>query len=86
MMLMQLHVIRLVSEPRLAKPETTVFAEQYGIRELSPSEAVHLHDADKTTCVVCGRSGFMPWTDSKDRFQSNARRCGDLPPVEVDLS
>jgi hypothetical protein len=86
MMLMQLHIIRFVSEARLSKPETVVFAEQYGIRELSPSELIHLHEEGKTTCVVCGRRGFMAWTDSKDKFQQHPRRCGNLPAIEVDLS
>lgn len=85
-MLMQLHVIALVSESRLGKPETTVFAEVYGIRERHAYEPVHLHDIGKTTCVVCGAQGRMIWLDSKDKFMNHANRCGNLPPVTVELT
>jgi hypothetical protein len=83
---MQLHLVRFVSESRLSKPETTVFAEVYGIREAHDHEVIHLHDIGSTSCKVCGKQGFMLWTEREDRFAQHPNRCGDLPPVVVSLT
>ena len=72
------HYIKLVSPPSGAKPETVVIAEIENIRQRYSFEPLHYHQPDETTCKVCGKSGFMTWTDSETIFNRDTFRCGDL--------
>lgn len=72
------HYIKLISPASGPKPETTVVAEVDGVRQRFSFEPLHYHGSNETICKVCGKSGYMVWTDSEGTFNRDSLRCGVL--------
>jgi len=70
-------MITLKSHARGRKPETTVEGETEGLRDIRPSELVHLRYDDVITCAICGDTTGpdAPWMDKIDRWQEHPMRC-----------
>lgn len=71
-----MHIINMISVATANKPETPIIGEALNIRERQEGEEVHFKEnPEGMYCLVCGRSGWFVWLQSRDKHEVHPNRC-----------